>query len=74
VIRVQIALAWLMLVGSVVGWPLSALTWAKNEPQTVLGLSWMAMSYAAFTALVAVGTRRDVKEGNGAGSDEEQTS
>jgi hypothetical protein len=35
--------AWILLVGSIVGWPISALTVAKAEPQFVLGLSWLAI-------------------------------
>lgn len=29
---------------TLIGWPLSALTWAKEEPQFVLGLSWLAIT------------------------------
>lgn len=32
------------LVVSLIGWPLSALTFAHNEPLTVLGLSWLAIT------------------------------
>lgn len=35
--------AWVLLVGSMIGWPLSALTWAADEPPFVLGLSWLAI-------------------------------
>jgi len=41
-LRRNIALA---LVGvTLIGWPLSALTWASGEPQFVLGLSWLAIT------------------------------
>ena len=36
-------LSWAQLILSVIGWPLSALTLAKDEPQFVLGLSWFAI-------------------------------
>jgi hypothetical protein len=36
--------AWIVVVVSVVGWPLSSLTWASREPQFVLGLSWLAIT------------------------------
>lgn len=35
--------AWMLLGGSIVGWPVSALTVAKSEPPFVLGLSWLAI-------------------------------
>lgn len=41
--RARTIAAWAILAGCVIGWPLSALTWAKNEPPFVLGLSWMAL-------------------------------
>ena len=43
--------AWVMLAFCVVGWPLSALTVAKDEPQVVLALSWVALVYSAIDAL-----------------------
>lgn len=36
--------AWILLVASIIGWPVSALTLAKDEPQFVLGLSWLAIT------------------------------
>lgn len=41
--RARTVAAWALLIGSVVGWPVSALTWAKDEPPFVLGLSWLAV-------------------------------
>ncbi len=35
--------AWVMLIGAAVGWPASALTFAREEPQFILGLSWLAV-------------------------------
>lgn len=40
-------LAAVLLVASIVGWPLSAIWFARNEPQFVLGLSWLALSLTA---------------------------
>jgi hypothetical protein len=42
-VRARRLVAWTMLVGGIVGWPLSALTVAKDEPQFVLGLSFLAI-------------------------------
>lgn len=41
--RVRTLAAWVLLVGSLIGWPLSAFTWARSEPPFVLGLSWLAI-------------------------------
>lgn len=46
--------AWVLLIGSLIGWPLSAFTWAKNEPQFILGLSWLAI---ILTAVDILGTQ-----------------
>lgn len=37
--------------GSALGWPLTALTVAKDEPQFVLGLSWLAIMLTAWDVL-----------------------
>lgn len=47
----QIAISWVMLVGCVIMWPIAALTWARHEPQFVLGLSFLALIYEAFNAI-----------------------
>lgn len=46
--------AWVLLLGSLIGWPLSAFTWAKHEPQFILGLSWLAI---ILTAVDILGTQ-----------------
>lgn len=55
-------LAWVLLLGSLVGWPLSALTFAKDEPQFILGLSWLAITLTAADLLSTTDTRRQVDE------------
>jgi hypothetical protein len=47
----RLRLAWVIVVASVVGWPLSATTWASGEPQFVLGLSWLAITFTAIDVL-----------------------
>lgn len=32
--------AWALLLASVIGWPVTAMTVFRHEPQGVLGLSW----------------------------------
>jgi hypothetical protein len=50
-IRARRWIAWVMLVGGLVMWPVSAATWAKGEPQFVLGLSFMALVYEGWNAI-----------------------
>jgi hypothetical protein len=49
--KYRIAGAWILLIGGLVGWPLSAFTWAKEEPQFILGLSWLAIVLTAVDIL-----------------------
>jgi hypothetical protein len=58
--RFEVAFAWLLLVGSLVGWPLSALTVAREEPQFVLGLSWLAITLTAADLLKSSRVHRDL--------------
>ena len=45
--RIEVAFAWTLLIGSLIGWPISALTWARDEPPFILGLSWLAITLTA---------------------------
>lgn len=47
----QITISWVMLLGCLVMWPIAATTWARDEPQFVLGLSFLALIYEAFNAI-----------------------
>jgi uncharacterized membrane protein YfcA len=60
--RAEVILAWTLLVGSLIGWPLSALTLAKDEPQFVLGLSWFAITLTAADLLKSSRVHRDVDD------------
>lgn len=61
--RAEVILAWVLLVGSLLGWPLSAFTWAKHEPQFILGLSWLAITLTALDLLKTSRVHRDQTEG-----------
>jgi uncharacterized membrane protein YfcA len=50
-VRTRIAL-W-TLVASGIGWPVAALTVARNEPQFVLGLSFLAITFTAWDILTS---------------------
>ena len=60
--RVRLIGAWVLLVVSVIGWPLSALTFAKGEPATVLGLSWFAIAMTAVDILITTSVRNEQDE------------
>lgn len=58
----QIALVvfwWLLLVLSLILWPISMFTFASKEPQVVLSLSWFAITLTAATGLVAAYVKKD---------------
>lgn len=44
-------LAWTLLIGSLIVAPISAFTFAKEEPITVLFLSWFAITLTAIDML-----------------------
>lgn len=51
--RARTVAAWVFLVGSVIGWPLTALTVAHGEQQFILGLSWLAIILQAAELLTS---------------------
>lgn len=51
-----------LLVSSLAGWPLSALTIARDEPQVVLGLSWLAITITALDVLFTADVRVEVDQ------------
>jgi uncharacterized membrane protein YfcA len=57
--RAEVFLAWVMLIGSLIGWPLTALTVARHEPQFILGLSWLAITLTAMDFLKSSRVHRD---------------
>lgn len=61
--RVRIAL--LLLLLSLVGWPASALTFARGEPPTVLGLSWLAITLTCLDVLFTSQVHEKQDRGDG---------
>jgi hypothetical protein len=55
----RVRFAVILLALSVLGWPLSALTLARDEPQTVLGLSWLAISVTCLDVLFTSQVKAD---------------
>jgi uncharacterized membrane protein YfcA len=56
--RHRIRMAWVLFLGSLCGWPLSALTVARDEPQFVLGLSWLAITLTSLDILCTTDVRK----------------
>lgn len=57
--NVEVYLAWTLLVGSLIGWPISALTVAADEPPFILGLSWFAITLTAMDLLKTSRVHKD---------------
>jgi hypothetical protein len=45
--RARVVAAWTLLIASLIGWPLSHLTFARDEPTVTLALSWLAIVLVA---------------------------
>jgi hypothetical protein len=59
----QEVVGFILLVLSLIGWPLSAFTWARSEPPFILGLSWGAVVLTAYCILVAARADKHIQEG-----------
>lgn len=57
--RARTIIAAALLAGSLIGWPLSALTLARHEPPFVLGLSWLAIIVSSAELLTASQVHQD---------------
>lgn len=49
--KVRIGIACFLFVASLIAWPVLALTIAKDEPQVVLGLSFLALLYTSYDVI-----------------------
>jgi hypothetical protein len=67
-VRIYVGSAWVLLVGGLIGWPLSQLTFASDEPPVILGLSWLAIIVASLGTLVSADVRAE-QEHDQEGSD-----
>lgn len=57
--RWYIWFGWALLAGSLIAWPVSQLTVAKDEPPFILGLSWAAIALTALGIVVSAYVKRD---------------
>lgn len=53
-LKMRLWLGWTLLIGSIIGWPLSAIWWARHEPPFILALSWLAIILTAIDILNTV--------------------
>lgn len=60
--RSQVTIAWSLIGFSLLGWPLSALTVAREEPQVILAISWLALIFSGYSALVAAHADKHIQE------------
>jgi hypothetical protein len=51
-----------LIVASLLGWPVTALTLAREEPQFVLGLSWIAITLTAVDVWSTTDVRAEGEE------------
>lgn len=66
--RARTVAAWILLIGSIVGWPVTALTVFREEPQGVLGLSFLAIIVEAASLLTSSQIHEEAAKG---GSDDD---
>ncbi len=57
--RARTIAAWVLLIGSVIGWPVTAVTVFKHEPPGILGLSWLAIIIGAAEVLTGSQIHQD---------------
>jgi hypothetical protein len=60
--KFQLYLNSTLLVVAIAGWPLSALSWARSEPQFILGLSWLALILTSWGNLISSQVNKEVQE------------
>ena len=61
--RVRLYAAWALLVATLIGWPISAFTFARSEPQFILGLSWLAITLTCLDIISTQDVRKQQEEG-----------
>jgi hypothetical protein len=60
--RIEVVLAWTLVIASLVGWPWSMLTVARDEPPFVLSLSWLAITLTGLDLLKTSRVHRDQED------------
>lgn len=63
--RARTIAAWTLLIGSVIGWPVTAMTIFSAEPPGILGLSWLAIIIGAAELLTGSQIHQDQAKDEG---------
>lgn len=63
--QARVVAAWVLLAGSIIAWPMAAFWWARDEPQFVLGLSFLAIVIEAASLLTTSQVHRDQQDDEG---------
>jgi hypothetical protein len=58
-VRWYVGLGWALLVLSLIGWPVTQFTVARDEPPFVLALSWLAIVLTAVGIIVSAHVKQD---------------
>jgi hypothetical protein len=61
----RVRAAWLLLAVCLLGWPLSAFTFAREEPPAILALSWLAVAITALDVVSTQDVRQKQEDGDG---------
>lgn len=56
-VKARLIAAWVMLIGALIGWPVTQMTIARDEPPFTLGLSWLAIVLTAADLLSTTDVR-----------------
>jgi uncharacterized membrane protein len=67
--KVRLYLAWALLILSLIGWPISMLTFARDEPPVVLSLSWFAITLTCWDVVSTASVRVKQEDEGGDGGD-----
>ncbi len=62
--RARTVAAWVSLLGSIIGWPVTALTVFRHEPQGILGLSFLAIILEAASLLTSSQVHEETGKAN----------
>lgn len=61
--RARVRFAWVLLIGSIVAWPVTAMTVFRDEPQGILGLSFLAITLTALDVVSTTDVRDQQEKG-----------
>ena len=61
--RIRLYGAWVLLVASLILWPVSMFTFAKDEPRAILSLSWFAITLTCYDIVATSDVRKEQDDG-----------